>query len=127
MKYELIKDNFPELAKENNKILNYAVCQNDELFASLLTDKLVTVTNQFLTRGTLADLDEITNVVDAIYREFFDKKLSDEVKEARAKTEKVEEYTKHYIGFFPEQAPTAEQAPAEAPQAQEEEPLKEEN
>lgn len=111
MNYTLIKDSLPEKVKASGEILNYAECKNDELYSSLLLNKLVETVNEFLSNGTLYNLDEISLVTKAIYRDLFEPNLSDTIREERATAESQEEYTKRYIGFF-SGSTTTNEAPA---------------
>ena len=65
MNLTLVRDKAIDKAPAAEK-LNYAVAQNDELFANLLTEKFIEAVSKFLQGGGFEALAEVQLVVDAL-------------------------------------------------------------
>lgn len=100
--YRLIRDNIPEILKEEGKPCDYATAQTDGLFADLLRRELIATVNSFLTSNTVDDLADVLAVIDTILeiggisKEDFEKLCTE-------KLEKLGGYTKRLIFFAPDQ------------------------
>ncbi len=109
--YKLVRDNIPELIKESGEVCDYAAVQNDELYVSLLKDKLIEEVNEFLwadptVERNLEELIDITTVIKSLVAALG-------ISEADFETKYTEKLTKNggfvkkYVAFFAD-APTQE-------------------
>lgn len=107
MQIQVIKDKLPELVKEQEKIINYAECKNNELFLEMLVNQVGTACNQFFAKPTVENIIEIQLVLDTILEanevsEETYKQIRDEM------VNQMGTYSKRFIGFFQESAAQSE-------------------
>lgn len=107
MQIQVIKDKLPELVKEQEKIINYAECKNNEFFLEMLVNQVGTACNQFFNKPTVENIIEIQLVLDAILEangvsEETYKQIRDEM------VNQMGTYSNRFIGFFQEAPVNAE-------------------
>lgn len=107
MQIQVIKDKLPELVKEQEKIINYAECKNNELFLEMLVNQVGTACNQFFNKPTVENIIEIQLILDAILEangvsEETYKQIRDEM------VNQMGTYSNRFIGFFQEPAAQSE-------------------
>jgi predicted house-cleaning noncanonical NTP pyrophosphatase (MazG superfamily) len=104
--YKLIRDNLPEIAKENGNQINYATAQTDDFFKTLLRGKLVDAGNDYLASDSLEALAEIRTVIDYLTAD-----CAEEFQQTCNKIlTELGGYDKRYIGFFVDPAPVSPSA-----------------
>lgn len=107
MQIQVIKDKLPEYVKEQEKIINYAECKNNEFFIEMLVNQVGTACNQFFNKPTVENIIEIQLVLDAILEangvsEETYKQIKDEM------VNQMGTYSNRFIGFFQEVAQNGE-------------------
>ena len=97
--FKLIRDNIPEMMREEGKPLDFAAAQNDEFFKNLLRGKLIEEVQEYLNSGdSLEELVDIKTVLDSLIgdrKDHFDQMYAE-------KLEQHGGFEKRYIGFFPD-------------------------
>jgi predicted house-cleaning noncanonical NTP pyrophosphatase (MazG superfamily) len=97
--FKLIRDNIPELMREEGQPLDFAVAQNDEFFKNLLRGKLIEEVQEYLNSGDnieeLADIQTVLNSLISDRKAQFDQVYAE-------KLEQHGGFEKRYIGFFPD-------------------------
>ena len=102
--FKLIRDRIPEIAKKENRVINYATAENDELYIALLRNKFVEEASEFLDTGDISELADVLTVLKAIVKaagiseEDFDKAYQEKLKTNGG-------FEKRYIGFFQDEQP----------------------
>ena len=102
--FKLIRDRIPEIAKKENRVINYATAENDELYIALLRNKLAEEASEFLGTGDVTKLADVLTVLKALIKaagvseEDFDKVYQEKLKTNGG-------FEKRYIGFFPDEQP----------------------
>ena len=99
--FKLIRDKIPELAKKDNKVLNYATVENVELYNGLLRSKFAEEASEFLNSGDISELVDVFTVIKAIVKAAG---LSEDDfnKLYQEKLDTKGGFEKHYMGFFPD-------------------------
>lgn len=103
--FKLVRDNVPSIMNKNGEICNYAEVQNDELMIYLLHNKLIEEVNEYLSSGDVSELADLKSVIEALVATLNMQKQFDE-----AYAKKLDErggFTKKYVAFFNDPAPTA--------------------
>ena len=97
--FKLIRDNIPEMMREEGKLLDFAAAQNDDFFKNLLRGKLIEEVQEYLNSGdSLEELVDIKTVLDSLIgdrKDYFDQMYAE-------KLEQHGGFEKRYIGFFPD-------------------------
>ena len=102
--FKLIRDRIPEIAKKENRVINYATAENDELYIALLRNKFAEEASEFLDTGDISELADVLTVLKAIVKaagiseEDFDKAYQEKLKTNGG-------FEKRYIGFFQDEQP----------------------
>ena len=102
--FKLIRDRIPEIAKKENRVINYATAENDELYIALLRNKFAEEASEFLDTGDISELADVLTVLKAIVKaagiseEDFDKAYQEKLKTNGG-------FEKRYIGFFRDEQP----------------------
>ena len=102
--FKLIRDRIPEIAKKENRVINYATAENDELYITLLRNKFAEEASEFLDTGDISELADVLTVLKAIVKaagiseEDFDKAYQEKLKTNGG-------FEKRYIGFFQDKQP----------------------
>ena len=102
--FKLIRDRIPEIAKKENRVINYATAENDELYIALLRNKFAEEASEFLGNGDISELADVLTVLKAIVKaagiseEDFDKAYQEKLKTNGG-------FEKRYIGFFQDEQP----------------------
>ena len=102
--FKLIRDKIPEIAKKENRVINYATAENDELYIALLRNKFAEEASEFLDTGDISELADVLTVLKAIVKaagiseEDFDKAYQEKLKTNGG-------FEKRYIGFFQGEQP----------------------
>ena len=102
--FKLIRDKIPEVAKKENRVINYATAENDELYIALLRNKFAEEASEFLDTGDISELADVLTVLKAIVKaagiseEDFDKAYQEKLKTNGG-------FEKRYIGFFQDEQP----------------------
>ena len=102
--FKLIRDRIPEIAKKENRVINYATAENDELYITLLRNKFAEEASEFLNTGDISELADVLTVLKAIVKaagiseEDFDKAYQEKLKTNGG-------FEKRYIGFFQDEQP----------------------
>ena len=102
--FKLIRDKIPEIAKKENRVINYATAENDELYIALLRNKFAEEASEFLNTGDVSELADVLTVLKAIVKaagiseEDFDKAYQEKLKINGG-------FEKRYIGFFQDEQP----------------------
>ena len=102
--FKLIRDRIPEIAKKENRVINYATDENDELYIALLRNKFDEEECEYLDTGDISELADVLTVLKAIVKaagiseEDFDKAYQEKLKTNGG-------FEKRYIGFFQDEQP----------------------
>ena len=102
--FKLIRDRIPEIAKKENRVINYATAENDELYIALLRNKFAEEASEFLDTGDISELADVLTVLKAIVKaagiseEDFDKAYQEKLKTNGG-------FEQRYIGFFQDEQP----------------------
>ena len=102
--FKLIRDKIPEIAKKENRVINYATAENDELYVALLRNEFAEEASEFLNTGDVSELADVLTVLKAIVKaagiseEDFDKAYQEKLKTNGG-------FEKRYIGFFQGEQP----------------------
>ena len=115
--FKLIRDKIPELAKKENKILNYATAENDELYIALLRNKFAEEASEFLRTGDVTELADVLTVLKALV-EAANVSEEDFEKVCQEKLKANGGFEKRYIGFFPDEPQVEATQPAPETAAQ---------
>ena len=102
--FKLIKDKMPDILKEEGKECEFATVNTKNLHLSYLKQKLVEVTNSYLTTGLIDYLAELQIVINSLVKiEGLTKENFDSTVETKVEVEGA--YDNGYIAFFQEQQP----------------------